>query len=139
MTMEQPGILHIEADYDDATQMSRILRKYRIANHVETVADGEEALRLLRAGFAARAELVLLGSSLPGMPAMEAVIRIRSLPGMELVPIIVCCGAPEEEQQVKQWGMKRVCSMSKPAGFFKLLECIQKLEMHWQVFGSKPG
>jgi hypothetical protein len=29
--------------------------------------------------------------------------------------------------------------MSKPAGFFKLLECIQKLEMRWFVFASKTG
>jgi hypothetical protein len=28
--------------------------------------------------------------------------------------------------------------MSKPPGFFKLLECIQKLEMHWFVFGDRP-
>ncbi|MDB5106295.1 MAG: Response regulator receiver protein [Fibrobacteres bacterium] len=139
MTASDPGILLIEDDYDDATQMARILKKYRIANHVETVADGQEALRLLGSGFAARAELILLDYSLPGMTSMEAAIRMRSLPGLDMVPIILCCGSPEEEHQVKQWAMKRVATMSKPAGFFKLLECIQKLEMHWQVFGSKPA
>jgi CheY-like chemotaxis protein len=133
-----PGILLIEGDYDDANQMERVLRKYRIANHVETAADADEALRLLSGGLAARTELILMSHRLTGKPAMEAVIRIRGLPGLEQVPVIVSCATPEEQNQVKQWGIKRVASISKPAGFFKLLEGIQKLEMHWQVFGSKP-
>ncbi|HKP94185.1 MAG TPA: response regulator [Fibrobacteria bacterium] len=136
--MDRPGILLIEDEYDDATLMLRVLRKYRIANHVETVKDGEEALKLLRHGFSAHAELILLDFSQPAMPVMDVVIRLRSLPGLDQVPIIVCCATAEEENQVRRWGMRRVAHMSKPAGFFKLLECIQKLEMHWQVFGSKP-
>jgi CheY-like chemotaxis protein len=173
--MDQPGILLIEDDYEDAYLMARVLRKYRIANRIEAVREGEEALRLLRNGFPVGAvsaidpahpeaglisalpfragskaahdpaqtlklvpELVLLDCSQPRMPAMEVVIRLRSLPALDQTPVIVCCGSPAEEQSVKQWGMRRVACMSKPAGFFKLLECIQKLEMHWQVFASKP-
>ena len=138
MNATGPGILLIEGDYDDANQMERVLRKYRIANHVETVADADEALRALTGGGAARTELILMNYRLTGKPAMEAVIRIRGLPGLEQVPVIVSCATPEDQNQVKQWGIKRVASISKPAGFFKLLEGIQKLEMHWQVFGSKP-
>jgi DNA-binding response OmpR family regulator len=138
VNVEAPGILLIEDDFDDANQVARVLRKYRIDNHLEIARGVEEALRLLRGGFSARTQLVMIDCTLPDKPAMEAVIRVRSLPGLDQVPVIICCGAPEEEQQVKQWGIKRVVSMSKPAGFFKLLECIQKLEMHWRVFGSKP-
>lgn len=137
--MEPPGILIIEDDYDDAMQLERILRKYRIANHVEQARDCESALKTLRGGFLARAQLCLLDYSLPGMPALEAAVRLRSLPGADQLPIIVCCGSVEEETQAKSWGMRRVACMSKPAGFFKLLECIQRLEMHWQLFGDKPG
>lgn len=138
MKTDSPGILHIEGDYDDANLMSRILRKYRISNHLETAADGDEALRLLRSGFPGRLELLLIGLAQTGRPALETAIQIRGLPGLDQIPIIVCCGSPEEDYQAKQWGIRRVTTMSKPAGFFKLLECIQKLEMHWQVFGSKP-
>lgn|GEM_PF-3163827 len=160
--MDQPGILLIEDDYDDAGLTLRILKKYRIANSVENVRDPEEAFRLLRYGQSAqpgdgsstgaepaggkpramqgqfRPELILIGYGQPRMPSMEIAIRIRSFPEMDQVPLIICCGAPEEETLVKQWGMRRVVSLSKPVGFFKLLECIQKLEMHWHVFDSKP-
>ncbi|MEO6097517.1 MAG: hypothetical protein ABIW76_18435 [Fibrobacteria bacterium] len=138
MNASGPAILLIEGDYDDASQMERVLRKYRIANLVKTVADADEALRLLSGGLSASTELILMNYRLNGKPAMEAVIRIRGLPGLEQVPVIVSCATPEDQNQVKQWGIARVASISKPAGFFKLLEGIQKLEMHWQVFGSKP-
>jgi CheY-like chemotaxis protein len=160
--VEHPGILIIEDDYDDASLTLRILKKYRIANYVESVRDPEEGFRLLRygrsyskeEGAAAgpdtagnrsgkipekfRPELILIGYAQPRMPAMEVAIRLRDFPEMDQVPLIICCGTQEEENLVKQWGMRRVVSMSKPVGFFKLLECIQKLEMHWQVYGSKP-
>ena len=136
--LESPGILIIEDDYDDANQLERVLRKYRIANRAELTRDCESALKLLRGGFSSHAQLCLLDHTLPGMPALEAALRIRSLPGLDQLPIIVCCGTPEEEKQVKSWGMKRLACMSKPAGFFKLLECIQRLEMYWFVFGAKP-
>lgn len=103
-----PGILLIEDDYDDANLTVRVLRKYRIANHVETVRDGEEALSLLRNGLSSSEEVVLLDYSQPTMPAMEVAIRLRSLPGMDKVPLILCCKTPDEENQVKQWGMRRV-------------------------------
>ena len=46
-----PGILLMEDEYDDANLTLRVLRKYRIVNHVETIRDRGEALSLLRKGF----------------------------------------------------------------------------------------
>lgn len=136
--MDQPGILVIAYDYDEAAQTDRILRKYRIANRVERARDCDEALKVLRAGFSSQAQMALLDYSAPGMPALEAILRMRGLPGLDQMPVVVCCGTPEEERLVREWNMKRVASMSKPMGFFKLLECIQRLEMHWFVFGARP-
>jgi CheY-like chemotaxis protein len=135
--MDAPGILLIEPDADGLTE--RVLRKYRIANRLERAADGDRALALLRAGFADRVQLLLMDYASPGMPALEIVVRVRALPGLDRLPIIVACASPEEEREVRAWSLRRTACMSKPAGFFKLLECIQKLEMHWWVFGEKPG
>lgn len=136
---DQPGILLIAEDYDEANQTDRVLRKYRIANRVERAKDCEEALKLLRSGFSAQAQMALVDYNAPGMPALEAIVRMRGLPGLDQMPVIVCCGSPEEERLVREWNTRRVASMSKPVGFFKLLECIQRLEMHWYVFGSRPA
>lgn len=135
--MVPPGILLIEGEEDGLT--ARVLRKYRIDNLVERTADGQGAIELLRAGFASRIQLLVLDHSLPGIPALETVARARAFRGLEELPVVVLCGSQEEERQVRAWGLPRTTCMSKPAGFFKLLECIQKLEMRWWVFAAKPG
>ncbi len=134
--MEGPGILLIEGEEDGLT--GRVLRKYRIDNLVERAADGQGAVALLQKGFAARAQLLILDHALPGMPALETVARARAMRGLGELPVIVLCGPPEDERQVRAWGLPRTVCMSKPAGFFKLLECIQKLEMRWWVFAATP-
>lgn len=69
--------------------------------------------------FGLDSQSALLNYSAPGMPVPKAIVRMRGQPGPDQLPIIVCCGNPE-------------------AGFFKPLDSIQKLEMHWYVFGSRP-
>lgn len=133
--MDEPGILLIEGE-DGLTE--RVLRKYRIDNRVEPARDGEAALARLRAGFAKKAQLLILDHAAPGMPALETVMRARAFSGLDSLPVIVACASPEEERLVRAWGLRRIACMSKPAGFFKLLECIQKLEMHWFVFAANP-
>lgn len=205
----KPYVLLVEDEVEDEALAQRVLKKYRIANHVEWVRDGEEALRVLkerlggglpghgrsapgigmamaklraleasspgnallppgdaprpadrgpsdraagaypgrdpkpgnggppaRAGYAP--EMVLLSFSQAKTPALEVVRRLRALPGMENVPVALCCRSQEEEKAVRESGLPRVCQISKPIGFFKLLECIQKMDMHWFVFAEKP-
>lgn len=136
---QPPGILLIEPDSDAPGLMERVLRKYRIDNLLEMAADGDRGIAILRKGFSERVQLALVDYAAPGMPALETLVRIRSLPGLDQLPIIVSCGSPEEERLVREWNTRRTACMSKPPGFFKLLECIQKLEMHWFVFGAKPA
>jgi hypothetical protein len=57
---------------------------------------------------------------------------------MQNVPVAVCCRTADEEQLIRNAALPRVSCLSKPIGFFKLLECIQKMDMHWFVFAEKP-
>ena len=86
--MDEPGILLIEGE-DGLTE--RVLRKYRIDNRVELVRDGEAALARLRAGFAKKAQLLILDHAAPGIPALEIVMRARALSGLDGLPVIVAC------------------------------------------------
>lgn len=206
-----PYVLLVEDEVEDEALAQRILKKYRIANHVLWVKDGEEALKLLeqRLGAAPQAEAAAgmapgesapamhrlrswesgaAGASLPPapsparppgpppgrppdageakgtnglahgpdpraarppemvlldfgqarVPSLEIVRRMRTLSGMANIPVALCCRTPEEERQVKESALPRVSVLSKPIGFFKLLECIQKMDMHWFVFSEKP-
>jgi DNA-binding response OmpR family regulator len=135
--MNAPGILLIEGE--DEGLVERVLRRYRIDNRLERFADRERAISLLRSGFSEQVQLLILDYSVGKAQSRETVVRIRGLPGLDQLPVILACGSPEEETAVRAWNAGRIACMSKPAGFFKLLECIQKLEMHWNVFASKTG
>ena len=145
-----PYVLLIEHIAEDEALAQRILKKYRIANHVVWIRDGEETVHTLRAwmgspkaggpseGRRAAPQMVLLSFSQPRTPALEIARQIRALPGMGNIPIAFCCRNPEEEKAARESGLARTCPLSKPMGFFKLLECIQKMEMHWLVFAENP-
>jgi DNA-binding response OmpR family regulator len=133
--MDAPGILLIEGE--DEGLIERVLRRYRIDNRLERVPDRDRALSRLRSGFAGVVQLLILDYAVYGEQSVETVLKVRGLPGLERLPVIVACASAEEESQVRNWGVGRIAAMSKPAGFFKLLECIQKLEMHWFVFASR--
>ena len=135
--MEAPAILLVERE--DEGLIERVLRKYRIDNGLVRATDRERALSYLRSGFADRIQLLILDYAVAGPRSLETVVKVRALPALDRLPVIIACSSPEEEGQVRSWGLGRIVAMSKPAGFFKLLECIQKLEMHWLVFASKTG
>jgi CheY-like chemotaxis protein len=203
-----PYVLLVEDDFEDEVMALRILKKYHIANHVDMVRDGEEAIRLLKARLetpvstgraqsdampmpakvrglepagagllpaadpslrpsdqrfpesagrpgeagsstaaqpyrngrmAGRApELVILDYGSSRLAALNAIQTMRAIPGMQKVPVAVCCRTAEEERIIRDCALPRVSTLSKPFGFFKLLECIQKMDMHWFVFSEKP-
>jgi CheY-like chemotaxis protein len=83
-------------------------------------------------------ELILLDYRPFPIPVQEQIRRFRELPGMASVPIACCCRTPLEEKAIRDAALHRVSCLSKPIGFFKLLECIQKMDMHWFVFAEKP-
>lgn len=202
----RPYVLLVEDETDDEALAQRILKKYRIANHIDWVKDGEDALKLLRerlssgpaegkslgesspvltrsrpmemgssgaslmpsAEAAPRSadpgqgrpsdakpgngqgngvqgrtayrapEMILLDYGQPKSSALDVIRRMRTLPGMDNVPIAVCCRTPEEEKVIREAALPRTSCLSKPIGFFKILECIQKMDMHWFVFSEKP-
>lgn len=203
-----PYVLLVEDDFEDEVMALRILKKYHIANHVDMVRDGDEAIRLLRsrletpfsagraqsdtipmparvrglesagsgllpvgepapraadqrflesagrpgeAGSSSAAqpfrngrmagrapELVILDYGSSRLAALNAIQSMRAIPGMQKVPVAVCCRTAEEERIIRDCALPRVSTLSKPFGFFKLLECIQKMDMHWFVFSEKP-
>jgi CheY-like chemotaxis protein len=204
-----PYVLLVEDDFEDEVMALRILKKYHIANHVDMVRDGDEAIRLLKArletpvsagrspsdsvpmpakvrglespgagllpaaepvprptdhllhgltakpgenGAASSAthpvrhgrmagrapELVILDYGSSRLAALNAIQSMRAIPGMQKVPVAVCCRTADEERIIRDCALARVSTLSKPFGFFKLLECIQKMDMHWFVFSEKP-
>jgi hypothetical protein len=49
------------------------------------------------------------------------------------VPLVVVTESMQEDEEIKKLGLNRTACISRPIGFFKLLEAMQKLAMRWIV------
>jgi hypothetical protein len=54
------------------------------------------------------------------------------------IPLIIVAESHEEEDEIRRLNFPRTASISRPIGFFKLLEAMQKLGMRWIVLRPLP-
>jgi len=100
--MYQP-ILYAEDDENDAFFMARALNEAGIANHLEIVHDGREAIRYLagEGRFADRATfplpfLVLLDFKLPQVSGLEVLEWVRGQSRFRQMHVVVLAGLRED-------------------------------------------
>lgn len=95
-------ILLVEDDPSDVQLTMHALHRNNLANDIQVVRDGEEALDFLfcRGNFAGRAwdhppRMVLLDLKLPKVNGLEVLREIKSDPRTKTIPVIVLTG-PEK-------------------------------------------
>ena len=85
-------LLHVEDNEAHAELVRRGFEDHRIANEIEHVMTGEEALGLLQRCARRPAELpdvVLLDLRLPGIDGLEVLTAIRDTDGLEDLPVVI--------------------------------------------------
>jgi signal transduction histidine kinase/CheY-like chemotaxis protein/HPt (histidine-containing phosphotransfer) domain-containing protein len=99
----------------------------------EAVGSGEEALRMLANG---QFGLVLMDWRMPGMDGLEASRRIRAMPGLRELPIIMITASPRDEllRSVEE-GLVNA-SLSKPVTPAGLLDTVREA---MQSRATSPG
>ena len=92
---QEVEILLVENNLDDAELTVQVLRRNNLANHIEVVRDGEEALDFLfcKGAFKERSfrppRLVLLDLKLPKLDGLEVVRQIKGDPRTKVFPVLV--------------------------------------------------
>jgi hypothetical protein len=135
--MTQPFVLLVCEKDCDQSQIHHVFKKYHIDNAIHEV----EYLRVMtgylnrkKEAFPEPPEFMIV-SIKPG--ASKLISLLHELTGKDLfseIPIIVMVETMEECDSVNALGLKKAFCMMRPMGYFKLLEALQKLEMHWLVF-----
>lgn len=85
------GVLVVDDDDDIRNDLAEMLREEGFA--VETAADGEEALRRLRAG--SRPRLILLDLMMPKMNGWDFRAEQRRDPLLAAIPVAIISGVPK--------------------------------------------
>lgn len=136
---ENPKILLITDDSAEESHTTHILGKYQFTNSLIQLRRSGDAIKYLSAFQASEAgnpetlpELIILGLRGPVQSNLTLLTESRRGP-LAGIPLIVALDSREEEGEIRKLGLPLSACISRPIGFFKLLEAMQKLQMRWLV------
>lgn len=144
MTGTLPRILLAEDNDNDLELTVAALRSHRIANEVDVVHDGAEALDYLyrRGRFARRPDgplaLVLLDLKMPKVDGLEVLRRIKADPDLRLTPVVMLTSSREEVDLLQSYQLGVNAYVVKPVEFAEFMEAVRQLGAFWAVLNEPP-
>lgn len=141
---QQVEILLVEDSAADAEMTLRTLKRRGIANTVEWVRDGVEALDWLhsRNSFANRPDghpkLVLLDLKMPRMDGLQVLETMKSDPYTRSIPVVMMTSSREEGDLLASYGLGVNSYVVKPVDFSEFAERIAQIGMYWMIANQTP-
>jgi two-component system, response regulator len=139
-------ILMVEDNPDDSDLALETLREHRIANRIDVVRDGEEALRYLFGGDGvhpkASAELprvILLDLKLPKVSGIEVLRAIRTHERTKHLPVVVLTSSLEDRDVVDAYELGVNSYIQKPVNFSEFAETVARLGFYWMLLNKRPA
>ena len=144
--MNTKTILLVEDNSQDEMLTLRALRRANLANRIDVVRDGQQALDyLFREGeFTDREDfclptIVLLDISLPRLSGLEVLARLRADSRTELLPVVILTSSDEEHDRLKSYENRANSFVRKPVDFADFAETVVRLGVYWLATNEPPS
>lgn len=138
-------ILLVEDNPNDAELTLHALHKNKLANHIEHVRDGVEALDFLfcREQFASRdpesgPQLVLLDLKLPRLNGLDVLAQVKQDPRTKKIPVVVLTSSKEDRDLVESYMLGVNSYIQKPVDFEEFQQVVKQLGLYWLLVNAKP-
>jgi CheY-like chemotaxis protein len=138
-------ILLVEDSPDDALLIQRAFRKANLANPVQLVRDGEEAVTYLSGGspYDDRTRFplpvfMLLDLKLPRRSGLEVLAWVRQESVVKRLPVVVLTSSRESVDVNRAYDLGVNSYLTKPVGFEALLEMVKNVNLYWLVLNENP-
>ena len=144
MTITIKRILLAEDSDRDAELTLNALAQHNLANEVQRVRDGAEALDYLyrRGQFANRPNgdpaVVLLDLKMPKVDGMEVLRQVRSDPQLKLIPVVVMTSSSEEQDVLRSYKLGANAYVAKPVKFNEFVSAVEKVGAFWAIINEPP-
>ena len=145
MTDSIVEILLVEDDSDDMELTLHALRKDNLANRIEIVRDGAEALEFIfcTGAYAHRSienspRVILLDLKLPKVDGLEVLRRVKSDPRTRVIPVVVLTSSREERDIVESYQLGVNSYITKPVDFEQFRETVRQLGLYWLLVNQPP-
>ena len=137
-------ILLVEDNPNDAELTMEALSEHHLANEVDIVRDGAEALDYLyhRGKFAdlqdGNLAVVLLDLKLPKVDGLEVLKAIKGDERLRFTPVVVLTSSREERDVVESYRLGVNAYVVKPVNFSEFLTAVKELGAFWAIINEPP-
>jgi two-component system, response regulator len=141
--VSETEILLVEDNPDDLEMTLHALREGNVANRIQVVRDGAEALDFIfcQGAFAARKmesgpRMILLDLKLPKVDGKEVLVRIKSDVRTRKIPVIMLTSSKEQNDVVESYDLGVNSYIVKPVDFERFVTAVQQLGMYWLLLNQ---
>jgi two-component system, response regulator len=146
VNLEEPlEILLVEDNPNDGELAMHALKKHNLANRIQVVRDGAEALDYVfaRGEFSHRdinqiPRLVLLDLKLPKVDGLEVLRQIKADPRTRKIPVVVLTSSREERDVVESYDLGVNSYILKPVDFQQFSEAVRTIGLYWLLLNQPP-
>ena len=138
-------ILLVEDNPDDVELTLQALEENNLANHLEVVRDGAEALDFIFAtgAYSQRKignnpKVILLDLKLPKVDGLEVLKRIKADPRTQMIPVVVLTSSKEERDLVESYKLGVNSYIVKPVDFEQFVQGVRTLGFYWLLLNQRP-
>jgi CheY-like chemotaxis protein len=137
-------ILLVEDDHKDIELILSALAENRLANEVQVVRDGEEALDYLyrRAQFRLRhpgnPAVVLLDLKLPKIHGLDVLKQIKSDEKLKTIPVVILTSSTEAPDLEQSYHLGVNAYVVKPVDFAQFVTALKQIGLFWAVINEPP-
>ncbi len=140
--MSSKYILLAEDNPNDVELALVALSESHIANPVEVVNDGAEALDFLyrRGKYASRTQgdpvVILLDLKMPKVDGLEVLRTLKSDPAMRRIPVVMLTSSREEADLVRSYESGANAYVVKPLNFDDFMRAVREIGMFWGILNE---
>ena len=145
MTESKVEILLVEDNPNDVALTLHTFKKYKLANCIQVVSDGAEALEFIFCTGAYKwrniancPKVILLNLKVPKVDGLEVLRRIKTDPRTERIPVVVLTSSHDEADIVESYHLGVNSYLVKPVDVDLFTEAVRTLGMYWLLINQTP-
>jgi CheY-like chemotaxis protein len=145
MVLDNATVLLAEDDPDDVLLTEIAFENARLANPLQVVRDGEEAISYLKGEgqFADRRKhplpiLLLLDLKMPKVNGFQVLQWLRRRSDFRTLPVAIMTSSDHDPHVARAYELGADSYLTKPPNAETLLALVQRLHAYWMIVNARP-